>query len=166
MKRNTLLSYTIIVATIVASCGSPQDANQSESSESQSTENSISGGQSTVQDDESAKNIVQVAAGSEDHTTLVVAIQAAELADVLVNAGPFTVFAPTNAAFDALPEGTVADLLKPENIETLSDILQFHVAVAVLKIEYLRDGQSLEMSPGFHGNLYKNNKTMWYYKSM
>ena len=64
-------------------------------------------GQSGVQDDASAKNVVQVASGSKDHTTLVAAVKAAKLVDALSNAGPFTVFAPTNAAFDALPAGTV-----------------------------------------------------------
>ena len=73
------------------------------------------GGQSTVKDDLSQKNVVGVAVGSPDHTTLVAAVQAGELVDALSNAGPFTVFAPTNAAFDALPAGTVEGLLKPES---------------------------------------------------
>jgi uncharacterized surface protein with fasciclin (FAS1) repeats len=72
-------------------------------------------GQSGVQDDVSAKNVVQVAIGSKDHSTLVAAVKAAELVDVLSNAGPFTVFAPTNAAFDKLPAGTVDGLLKSES---------------------------------------------------
>ena len=76
-------------------------------------------GQSGVQDDVSNPNIVQVASGSKDHTTLVAAVKAASLVDALSNAGPFTVFAPTNAAFDKLPAGTVENLLKPENIEPL-----------------------------------------------
>jgi len=81
-------------------------------------------GQSGVQDDQSQKNVVQVAVGSKDHTTLVTAVKAAELVDALSNAGPFTVFAPTNAAFDKLPAGTVDGLLKPEKKEDLADILQ------------------------------------------
>ena len=76
--------------------------------------------------------------------------------DVLVNAGPFTVFAPTNAAFAALPEGTVEGLLKPENKDALSDILQYHVAVAVLKTDYLLDGQELEMVNGGFVKITKN----------
>jgi uncharacterized surface protein with fasciclin (FAS1) repeats len=91
------------------------------------------GGQSTVQDDQSQKNVVQVAVGSADHTTLVTAIKAAELVDVLSNAGPFTVFAPTNAGFNALPAGTVEGLLEPEKKNDLADILQYHVFVGVLK---------------------------------
>jgi uncharacterized surface protein with fasciclin (FAS1) repeats len=98
-------------------------------------------GQSGVKDDVSQKNIVQVAAGSPDHTTLVTAVKTAELVDVLSNAGPFTVFAPTNAAFDKLPKGTVDDLLKPEKRNDLQNILQYHVSVAVYKAENFRDGQ-------------------------
>jgi uncharacterized surface protein with fasciclin (FAS1) repeats len=104
---------------------------------------SVGGGQSAVQDDESAKDVVKVAAGSADHTTLVAAVKQAELVDVLSNAGPFTVFAPTNAAFDKLPSGTVADLMKPENKEKLQDILQYHVFVGSLKTDMMQDGQIL-----------------------
>jgi uncharacterized surface protein with fasciclin (FAS1) repeats len=106
------------------------------------------GGQSTVQDDQSQKNVVGVAVGSKDHTTLVAAVKAAELVDALSNAGPFTVFAPTNAAFEALPAGTVEGLLKPEKKADLQDILQYHVAVGVFKPEMLHDGQSLGMVNG------------------
>lgn len=106
------------------------------------------GGQSTVQDNDSQKDVVKVAVGSKDHTTLVTAVKAAELVDVLSNAGPFTVFAPTNAAFDALPAGTVEGLLKPDKKETLSDILQYHVAVAVYKPEMFQDGQVISMANG------------------
>src|SRR6188768_2096170 len=79
------------------------------------------GGQSTVQDDESQKNIVQTAIASPDHKTLVAALKAAEYVDALSNAGPFTVFAPTDAAFNQLPAGTVEDLVKPENKDKLRD---------------------------------------------
>lgn len=103
-------------------------------------------GQSAVQDNESQKDVVKVAIGSPDHTTLVTAVKAAELVDVLSNAGPFTVFAPTNAAFDLLPPGTVTDLLKPDQKEALQNILQYHVAVAVYKTEMLQDGQVIPMA--------------------
>ena len=73
------------------------------------------------------KTIVENAANSKDHTTLVAAVKAAGLADTLSGAGPFTVFAPTNAAFAKLPAGTVDTLLKPENKATLSGILTYHV---------------------------------------
>lgn len=103
-------------------------------------------GQSAVADDDSQKDIVKVAVGSPDHTTLVAAVKAAELVDVLSNAGPFTVFAPTNAAFDKLPAGTVADLMKTENKDALSDILQYHVAIGGYQINMLSDGQTLNMA--------------------
>lgn len=73
------------------------------------------------------KDVVDIAIGSADHTTLVAAVKAADLVTTLKSKGPFTVFAPTNAAFDKLPEGTVANLLKPENKSKLSTILTYHV---------------------------------------
>jgi uncharacterized surface protein with fasciclin (FAS1) repeats len=73
------------------------------------------------------KNIVENAVNSKDHTTLVAAVKAAGLVDTLEGAGPFTVFAPTNEAFDKLPPGTVATLVKPENKATLVKILTYHV---------------------------------------
>ena len=73
------------------------------------------------------KNIVENAVNSKDHTTLVAAVTAAGLVDTLASAGPFTVFAPTNAAFDKLPAGTVGTLVKPENKATLTKILTYHV---------------------------------------
>lgn len=74
-----------------------------------------------------SKNIVENAVNSKDHTTLVAAVKAADLVETLMSEGPFTVFAPTNAAFDKLPSGTVATLVKPENKATLSKILTYHV---------------------------------------
>ncbi|MEZ5421603.1 MAG: fasciclin domain-containing protein [Pyrinomonadaceae bacterium] len=73
------------------------------------------------------KNIVENAVNSKDHTTLVAAVKAAGLVDTLMGAGPFTVFAPTNAAFDMLPAGTVEMLLKPENKAMLTKVLTYHV---------------------------------------
>ncbi|MDX1956481.1 MAG: fasciclin domain-containing protein [Chitinophagaceae bacterium] len=74
-----------------------------------------------------SKNIVENAVNSKDHTTLVAAVKAAGLAETLQSDGPFTVFAPTNAAFDLLPKGTVETLLKPENKATLTKVLTYHV---------------------------------------
>ena len=73
------------------------------------------------------KNIIENAVNSADHTTLVAAVKAAGLVDTLSGAGPFTVFAPTNEAFDKLPAGTVDTLVKPENKDTLTKILTYHV---------------------------------------
>jgi uncharacterized surface protein with fasciclin (FAS1) repeats len=74
-----------------------------------------------------SKNIIENAVNSQDHTTLVAAVKAADLVETLSSPGPFTVFAPTNSAFEKLPEGTVATLLKPENKSKLSGILTYHV---------------------------------------
>ena len=74
-----------------------------------------------------SKDIVDIAAANEDFETLVAAVKAADLVDTLKGEGPFTVFAPTDAAFDALPEGTVEDLLKPENKDQLVAVLTYHV---------------------------------------
>jgi uncharacterized surface protein with fasciclin (FAS1) repeats len=77
-----------------------------------------------------SKNIIANAVNSKDHTTLVTAVKAAGLVDTLSGTGPFTVFAPTNAAFDMLPKGTVENLLKPENKAQLTKILTYHVVKA------------------------------------
>lgn len=74
-----------------------------------------------------SKNIVDNAVNSKDHTTLVAAVKAAGLVETLQSAGPFTVFAPTNEAFDKLPQGTVETLVKPENKAMLTKILTYHV---------------------------------------
>jgi uncharacterized surface protein with fasciclin (FAS1) repeats len=78
------------------------------------------------------KDVVDIAIGSADHTTLVAAVKAADLVTTLKGTGPFTVFAPTNAAFDKLPEGTLAGLLKPENKAQLAKILTYHVVAGNL----------------------------------
>jgi uncharacterized surface protein with fasciclin (FAS1) repeats len=108
-------------------------------------------GQSAVQDDESQKDVVKVAVGSPDHTTLVKAVKQADLVDALSNAGPFTVFAPTNAAFDKLPAGTVEGLMKEDKKSDLQDILQYHVYVGIIKPEMMQDGQTLNQVNG--GNI-------------
>lgn len=84
-----------------------------------------------------SKNIVQNAINSKDHTTLVAAVKAAGLVETLASAGPFTVFAPTNKAFNLLPKGTVETLVKPENKETLTGILTYHVVAGNLSSKNL-----------------------------
>lgn len=86
------------------------------------------------------KDIIDNAVNSKDHTTLVAAVKAAGLVDVLKGAGPFTVFAPTNSAFSNLPAGTVETLLKPENKETLTKILTYHVVAGNLDAEKIMMG--------------------------
>jgi uncharacterized surface protein with fasciclin (FAS1) repeats len=128
--------------------GCSKEEKKTEKSSDKTSGTQTPGGQSNVKDDISAKDVVKIAVGSPDHTTLVAALKAAELVDVLSNAGPFTVFAPTNAAFDKLPKGTLDDLLKPENKSKLADILQHHVSVAVYTTDMVQDGQVLNMVDG------------------
>jgi len=85
------------------------------------------------------KNIVENAVNSKDHTTLVAAVKAADLVETLQSDGPFTVFAPTNKAFEALPEGTAEMLLKPENKEKLQAVLTYHVIAGKMDAKALMD---------------------------
>lgn len=149
MKR-VIKSILVVSVISLASCSSNTEP-AAETGAATAEEQAKTVGQSGVVDNVSNPNIVQVAVGSKDHTTLVAAVQAAELVDALSNAGPFTVFAPTNAAFDKLPKGTVEGLLKPEKKDALQDILQYHVTVAVYKAESLKDGQILGQVNG--GNI-------------
>lgn len=105
-----------------------------------------SAGQEAVQDDVSQKDIVKIAVGSKDHTTLVAALKQADYVNDLSNAGPFTVFAPTNDAFAKLPEGTVEGLMKDDKKADLQNILEYHVAVGVYKTEMMQDGQKINMA--------------------
>jgi uncharacterized surface protein with fasciclin (FAS1) repeats len=95
-----------------------------------------------------SKNIVQNAVNSKDHTTLVAAVKAAGLVETLESKGPFTVFAPTNAAFGKLPAGTVDTLVKPENKATLTKILTYHVVPGKLAASDLKDGMKLKTAEG------------------
>jgi len=95
-----------------------------------------------------SKNIIQNAVNSKDHTTLVAAVKAAGLVETLEGKGPFTVFAPTNAAFGKLPAGTVETLVKPENKATLTKILTYHVVPGKLAAADLKDGMKLKTAEG------------------
>ena len=142
MNFKTLLPSTIVLFVMINACNpAPQETNSVAADPSSSTD--LSKGQSAVVDDASQKDVVKVASGSKDHTTLVQAIVAADLVNALSNAGPFTVFAPTNEAFNKLPAGTVEGLLKPDQKEALQNILQYHVSVGVFKPEMLKDGQTI-----------------------
>ena len=148
MKKLILYSLSLMVMALMVSCGGNMTAeNQTADS---GGEQAVVKGQSTVKDDLSAKNILQVAIGSKDHSTLVAGVQAADLEDVLVNAGPLTVFAPNNAAFDALPEGTLENLLKPENKSALAGIIKFHAAPGKYTVDMLKDGMSLFQASGHY----------------
>lgn len=136
--KQTYLAVLISLTVFLFSCGG---GNQESATVVEAAP--AGGGQSAVVDDVSQKDVVHIAVGSPDHTTLVTALQTAEYVDVLSNAGPFTVFAPTNAAFNLLPAGTVEGLLKPESKDALRNILEYHVAVGVYKLENLKDGQTI-----------------------
>lgn len=143
-----ILNYLIVACglTGLLSCNS-ETVNEAENIQETITSEDNTG-QSDIQDNESAKNIVQVASGSKDHTTLVTAVKAADLINALSNAGPFTVFAPTNDAFNKLPAGTVEGLLAPEKKDQLQDILQYHVSLGVFQADAFQDGQSIGMVNG------------------
>ena len=101
--------YILILAVFAMACGQ-----QTATTETAAVTEVPAGGQSNVKDDDSQQDVVKIAVNSPDHTTLVAALKAAEYVDALSNAGPFTVFAPTNAAFDKLPAGTLETLTKPD----------------------------------------------------
>ena len=136
-------------------CQAPGD--QSAQSAGESSEDQKIQGQAAVQDEESSQNILQVAINSDAHSTLVAGVQAAELENVLVNAGPLTVFAPTNEAFDQLPEGTLDELLKPENKSKLARIIKYHAAPGNYTTDMLNDGQRLFQASGHYVTISKEN---------
>lgn len=139
-KLILLLPLALIILT---------SACNNEKKETTATEDAVTtGGQETVKDDVSQKDIVKVAVGSPDHTTLVAALKQAEYVDDISNAGPFTVFAPTNAAFDKLPAGTVDGLMKDDKKADLQNILEYHVALGVFKENMLQDGQQIGQANG------------------
>ena len=125
MRQIFQFIFIMMIGIFMVNCNNP--ANSSTDS-SQGIDQSKLKGQSGVVDEESEPNILQIAINSKDHTTLVAGVQAAGLEDVLTNAGPLTVFAPNNDAFAKLPEGTLDNLLKPENKATLANIITFHAA--------------------------------------
>ena len=145
MKKYKLFFALWLMGSLVA-CN--DSATTTETTGTAAATTAAAGGQEAVKDDESAKDVVKVAVGSKDHTTLVAALKQAELVTSLSNAGPFTVFAPTNAAFDKLPAGTVDGLMKPEKKEDLQNILQYHVTLSAMKAESFTDGQVLGMVNG------------------
>ena len=143
MKRIiSLLSVTVLI--VIFSCNQGT-GNKTENASANDSTSVAGGGQEKVNDNESQKDIVKVAASSKDFTTLVVALKQANLVTSLSNAGPFTVFAPTNAAFDKLPAGTVDGLMKDDKKDDLANILQYHVALGGLKSADFKDGQVLGM---------------------
>lgn len=146
----TPLKFLAVSVVVLLASACSQDTRQKE--DAGSSESTSPKGQASVVDNESAKNILQVAASSADHTTLVAAIEAAQIEHILVNAGPLTVFAPNNSAFQKLPAGTVESLLKPENKKQLSTVLTRHAAPGSYDLEALKylaeKGRTLYMATG------------------
>ncbi|EMQ93833.1 Sensory subunit of low CO2-induced protein complex, putative [Xanthomarina gelatinilytica] len=147
MKTTTNLKFLFTALLVVLFISCKNEANTTEQSqvttEAASTEAPERQGQAFIEDDEAVPNVLQIAIGSPDHTTLVAAVQAAQLENALVNAGPLMVFAPTNEAFAALPEGTVEDLLKPENKDALANILKYHVTPGNYSKDFLKKFKKL-----------------------
>ena len=134
----TLKFKQLVIGSLTAllcACGSNTKKGSASSSP---VDSSHPQGQASVVDQMSDPNILQVAIASEPHSTLVAVVQAAQIEHVLVNVGPLTVFAPINKAFDALPAGTVENLLKPENKGDLATILTRHAAPGSYDLEALR----------------------------
>lgn len=143
MKKVFYLASLLVLTVAIGCSTASSDSNTS------APEADLSfGAQDAVEDDVSQKDVVKIAVGSPDHTTLVAALKQADLVNSLANAGPFTVFAPTNAAFDKLPAGTVDDLMKNSNKDKLIDILQYHVFVSALQPDFLSQGHTLNMVNG------------------
>lgn len=146
MKSILKILFLVVLIAGVISCRTNEETDP-ESTEEISEERQ---GQAFIKDDLSQPTVLDIAIGSEDHTTLVAAVQVSELENVLVNAGPLMVFAPTDEAFSALPDGTVEDLLKPENKSKLAHILKHHVTPGKYDKEFLKKfkklGQASDLS--------------------
>ncbi len=149
-KSDILILISLLIAFIFLLFSRSCNIKEEKGFQKLKTEKSL--GQADVVDETSDPNILQIAIGSKDHTTLVEAVKAAQIENILVNAGPLTVFAPINTAFDALPEGTIEDLLKKENISTLTTILTRHAAPGSFDIPKLKKeakkGRKIYMATG------------------
>lgn len=141
MKTFRILSLTLATAatTFLASCGGAPKEETVEETTVEVVEETPA---------EAPKTVVDIAVGSPDHTTLVAAVTAAGLVETLSGTGPFTIFAPTNAAFAALPAGTVDNLLKPESKDKLTSVLTYHVVAGNVMAADLSDGQVVKTLNG------------------
>ena len=145
MKLTRIKNSVAILLLLAVFCSCKNETKQDVTSNAQDEVETPASqqGQAFIEDDGSTPNVLQIAIGSPDHTTLVAAVQAASLENALVNAGPLMVFAPTNEAFAALPEGTVEDLLKPENKDALANILKHHVTAGNYSKKFLKKFKKL-----------------------
>lgn len=144
--------YILSVFLIITGCKNDPENDQTPPPTREITEAESNKGQAFIDDDSETPNALRVALESPDHTTLVAAVEAAGVQNALVNVGPLTVFAPTNEAFDQLPEGTVENLVKPENKSRLAYILKNHVAPSNYPVDMLlkniEKGRTLYMASG------------------
>lgn len=151
MKTTTKLLFVSAALLVFSACKNETKTEGEETvleTSAKSNDQTGNQGQAFIENDESKPNVLQIAIGSPDHTTLVAAVQAAGLENSLVNAGPLMVFAPTNAAFDALPAGTVENLLKPENKDKLAYILKNHVTPGNYSKDFLKKFKKLGQAGG------------------
>ncbi|TVZ27547.1 putative surface protein with fasciclin (FAS1) repeats [Gillisia sp. Hel_I_86] len=146
MKTTLQTFFLLAMILLFISCGEKKESGQNDDTNPTEVSNSEAPerqGQAFIKDDESQPTVLDIAIGSKDHTILVKAVQAAQLENVLVNAGPLMVFAPTDAAFKELPEETLNDLMKPENKEKLAYILKHHVTPGNYNKEFLKKFKKL-----------------------
>lgn len=149
--KHLLLVFALVM--LICSCKNENkeaSTNSTVTTENESTEKT---GQAFIEGDVAKPNVLQIAIGSPDHTTLVAAVQAAQLENALVNAGPLMVFAPTNEAFASLPAGTVENLLKPENKDALANILKYHVTPGNYSKEFLMKFKKLGQANNDYVNI-------------
>jgi len=152
-RATSIMAVVALLFTITA-CEAPEDMPDADEAEEE-----------TMTEDEPTQTIVDLAAGDERFETLVTALGATGLDETLAGPGPFTVFAPTNEAFDALPEGTLDDLLQEENQDQLADILSYHVVsgevtsadVADLESAATVQGEDIQISVDDEGNVMIND---------
>jgi uncharacterized surface protein with fasciclin (FAS1) repeats len=136
MKKLKSLSFVVLgfAAVTIIGCSAPKE---------EVSEVAVAVEEVVAAPVEAPKTVVDIAVGSADHTTLVTAVTAAGLVETLSGSGPFTIFAPTNAAFAALPAGTVETLLKPESKDKLTSVLTYHVVAGNVLAADLMDGQKV-----------------------
>lgn len=155
--KKTFLSYMLVASASVMMLASCKDEKKTDDATVVTTDTKMAETPVVTEEDGvmvggakmvASKNIVENARGSADHTTLVAAVTAAGLGETLSGAGPFTVFAPTNAAFAALPAGAIDNLLKPEMKKDLTGVLTYHVVSGALRAADLKDGQKLKTVNG------------------
>jgi len=148
MKKFFNFSIIIALSFFIISCSNGDNLGKEQTKQIEAEVEDVSKGQSGVKDPDAPPNALDLAISSPDHKTLVAAVVAGDLQNALVNAGPLTVFAPNDEAFGKLPEGTVENLVKPENKATLVHILEGHVSPGNYKLEWMKDSMQMYMANG------------------